>query len=397
MSLVIFLAFVLIYLRMQNEKFGIGQCVLLILLFWTATGAKGPAGPILLGSFCLVVMVNMFRKNGVAAGHLILCGLLMLAFLLNMTFIFGGFGHSSEDIQIYPFDTFFRSALYTDAIVRYLRDYPALQIFMFPFMFLSYMIGSFAYRLSGLSSLKDLVLNWRNAASSKLFIAFIILLSLISGFSLRVRGMSELYFTFYGYFLLSLFSAAMCYEYLKRSTFLIRLILAGTIFLTFFPIMWGFYDGIICRTTGSYLKYNQFFNGLSGRETELIYKLKSISQPDDIVLGNAFFIDEKKTDPRFFCGSGISGRRFFLEGWRYGPIQYPGFEERKSIVFSFLEGRENIREFVKYSGIRYFIWFYSRASGVSPFANYTDADIIFENKAGKIYRIKQFSGTSVGK
>jgi len=387
MSLIVFLAFVLAYLKSEGERRGVFHYILLVLLFWTTMGAKGSMGPVILGTFFWLAVVQFLRERKIPRDSLTLFLLLLGAFVYNMYFIFGGFGRTSEGIAFSPLHIVLTSGLFSEVWAKYLRGYPFWQVVLLPFILLIYFLGSFAWRLTGLVYLRNVIVRWKKIEPAKLFLTLMIFFSLMGGFMLKVSGKSELYFLFYGFFLLSLLSAGLCFEYLRAWPLAKRGILAMVILITTTPTFWTYYDGVQLSLSRSYLKYDKR-GGLSGFEAELIYQLGKISKPDDAIFTNAYFNDEKKEDPRWFYGSGISGRRFFLEGWKYGPQYYAGFEERKKYVFSLLHGREDIKGLKEKYGVQYILFLNAHEEYGDPMKNNKDVTCVFENSAGRIYQIK---------
>ena len=393
MGLSVFLSFVMVYLILDKQKIRLSEMFLLGLLFWTSLGAKGPGGLILIGSVWFVTGIGALRKSPLIRWHVYLVLAMLIIFVLSFFFIFGGFNSSSDVLKFSPLAAIYTSPFYMGMMnicSKYLQNNDALNIIFQISVVLMFIFGFFSYRIVALKYVFEARRIWKEMNYGKLFLFFIVFLSLCGGFLLEADGKSQLYFIVYGYFFISLLAAGFCFNYIRKSSMVVKIILSGFIIISFPSIGSYFVEGISMTVHRTNLKYG-YRGGLTGSEAQLLMKLREISREDDVILGNAFFIDEGRREPRWFYGSALSGRRFFLEGWRFGGIVHAGdFEKRKNLAFNTFSGRQDINLLSKQYGIKYIVFYEQHKTLMDPFEKGNPHILkVYENSGGKIYKIIQ--------
>jgi len=393
MGITIFLSFFIVYMILDKHKFHLSEIILLGLLFWTSLGAKGPGGLILIGSVWFVTGIGAIRKSPLIKWHVYLALAMLIIFVLNFYFIFGGFGTTSSVLRFSPLATIFTAGLYFHVkgfCLKYLPNNELWKIILHPLVFIMYICGFFSYRLVVLKYILRIPRIWKDLNFGHLFLFGIIFLSLCGGFLFEAAGKSQIYFMFYGYFFIALLGAGLCYHYIRTSSLLVKIILIMFILISFPAIGSYFIRGAIMTLRQTNLNYRKK-GGLGGSEAVLLMKLAEVSKADDIILGNAFFNDEEGKEPKWFYGSALSGRRFFLEGWTYGDMVHAGdFEKRKNLAFSTFSGSLDIALLAKQYGIKYIVFYEQHKTLMDPFEKGNPHILkVYENSGGKIYKIIQ--------
>ena len=390
MNLPLFLAGILFLFYIHNQKLRVSDILILALFQWIITGSKGPGGLFILGAYGSYTVWEYVREKRIKRNHVILFLTMLIMFSFSYAILISAPGKKSpgSGIGLSPLYTVFISSFYDWAIKN-----PLFNKLNFPYLLRAlivvplYFIGFFTYKIVTFKHVKEMIRKRGDMDWECVFLFSLVILSLLGWLSFEISGNSQLWFLYYGYFIISLAAGGICYDYLLNKRLILKILVLSMILASIPSIGKYFYSGILMTTQKHHLHYTGM-TGISGEEVALIRRLGQLTTKDDIIFGNAFYDYEKKK-ALWFYGSALSSRRFLLEGWHFGGIEYTDdFNERKLLVLNVLAGKSDPGVLREKYGVTHIIWYKEHGSGENPFnrAGFRGTKL-FENNAGSIYAI----------
>lgn len=390
-SLPLFLGFILFFFLIGTEKMPLIPIILLGMLLWVLTGGKGPGGLLILAALWGVLMSEALRKKSIAPSFILLCVSSLLIFSLCYFLFINPPGLSArvKGLTFSPLYTIFASPFYNQVINSRITSLLKIPRLIVIFLLIPvYFLGFFTYRFIIIPPGRRMLTQWKILGLPHTFFIILSLFSFAGGFFLKAKGQSQMYFFLYGYFVISLYAGALSYDFFLKKRTLVRLLLAGAILCSGFSITRLFNDGFYMTYKKTYL-HNKIRGAITGHEVALINQLRNMTNPDDIILGNAFYTNLGKERAGWYYGSAIGGRRFFLEGWYFGGVgNHPDFQERKNLAMAVLSGNQAASLLSQNHNVHYIVWYRQHASPADPAGSkLKGVTKLFENPAGAIFAI----------
>lgn len=281
------------------------RLLVILLLAFGLSGAKGSFMPIVLAALIPTAALGLLKGRGKA--DLWLLASASAVFMLVFFWIFKGTG--SEGLNVLPGQIILNTARYQ----QYVNWLPGVEPSWHLLLFIPiYALLFLSFRLIGL--LGEMISVWRHRNAlilDKSFLIFLFLFSLVPAFMLSYRGSSEYYYLLVGYCGLNLLAAGYLVKINCRPG-LVKLLIV-------FLLLTSLAD---TAATINYQHYiNQKFAGIRNEPvTPAVYDalefIRLKTDPDDIVACyRSFWLNEE--DPRFFYYSAFTQRRMVVEGWMY--------------------------------------------------------------------------------
>lgn len=294
-------------------KINLRQLVLILLLVFALSGAKGNFFPVT-GAALLATIAYaiVFRQKVLPA--LIMAGSSLLVFSAVFLLVFKGSG--SEGINILPF-----TIVTTTALNQYLQNRLAALSpgWMAMVLIPSYLILFYSFRLPVLLGQLYKMLRYPQVTEMKLVFALaLVLAGCLPAYFLNYRGTSQYYFLLAGWASLNLLASGYLLElFTSPGRRLLKIIMILLMLLS-------------CGDTIVTMHYqahsNQKHMSLRNKPlTPAIYQgleyLRTQTPADTVVASyRSFWLNQE--NPRFFYYSAFAERRMLVEGWMYMRPEY---------------------------------------------------------------------------
>lgn len=331
------------------KTFKMRQLVVILLLVFAVSGAKGNFFPVIWAALlATVVYALLFKRRALPVVVIALSSLVVFSAVFIL--IFKGTG--SEGINIIPLEIVTTTALYQYLQSRLAAMNPlCLPLLAAPL----YLLLFYSFRLPALfSGLKNMLHQRREIELQQVFLLAVILAGCIPAYLLSYRGTSQYYFLFVGWAALNLLTAGYLIELftskgqriLKIFMLILLLLSAGDTIVT---LQYQAYSNQKHLSLRNKPVTPAIYQGLSYLRTE--------SPPDAVIASyRSFWLN--KDNPRFYYYSAFAERRMLVEGWMYMRPEYQDIGQQRyaDMQILFYTRNQNVaRDIIRRYGIDYIL------------------------------------------
>ena len=324
--------FIILEIREYLRSNTANSLLLIILLVFGVSGAKGSFFPVIFCGLLLCFIYSLFGRQ-TSKGLIILIGSSLGVFAIVFLYIFQGVG--SEGINILPLEII-RNTLLFDIFRQHL---PELSEFRLLLSFIPlYFFAFFSFRALALVNFSRKILqSIKLIPLENIFLAGIILSSFIAGYLLNYRGSSQYYYLFVGYIALNLISAGYIHKTFTgaRAHLMIKLLII--VFLLGSAV-----DTVLMIENNTYI-HSRLMALKNKPLTSDLYAgllfLRDNTDKDSVIASYRAFLSEDNS--RFFYYSAFSERRMLVEGWQY---MSPVYQEEALCRYEDMQTLYNTRD-----------------------------------------------------
>ncbi|MBO8159211.1 hypothetical protein [Thermosyntropha sp.] len=305
--------------------------VLILLLVFAVSGAKGSFFPVIFGGIFLAFLYAFLTgENNLRRYVNLLCGS-FLVFIMVYFHIYG-LRPGGEGFNLVPLQIMKNTYIYRIYSSHFEIENLWSILAFIPF----YLLAFFSFRLLAyIDFIRGFFSRTKNISSDKVFLGATVLISFIPAYILSYRGDSQYYFLFVGYICLNILAAGYLYKVIKAEKAGIIKLVIVILLLVSIGDTWG----MVKKTEGINTKLMSLNNKplTPGLYEGLIFLRDNTNKDAVIGARRVFLISED--NPRFFYYSAFAERRILVEGWQYMPVSrqkeaYKRYEDMTVLYFT---------------------------------------------------------------